>query len=155
MKTTSTLGILIASAIFCFSQPVAAKTAMGSAWDAYDRGDYDQAIFFAMQQENYAVSADAEYLMGLMLLHGQGTGVNYSAAAYRFGQAAQKGHAEAQCMFGAQLLRGQGVGKTLSWRGSGLKLRPNRIMAAGKACWAGCISTAKASPPTIVKQCAC
>jgi len=111
MKITAAFGMLFASAIFCFSQPVAANTAMGSAWDAYNRGDYDQAGFFAMRQENYAASADAEYLMGLMLLYGRGTGVNYSAAAYRFGQAAQKGHAEAQCMFGTQLLRGQGVSK--------------------------------------------
>jgi len=110
MNIAIKLSALAASAILAMP-PASAATVMSEAWNAYNSGNYEQALYLAMRQENYSPMADAEYLAGTMLLHGQGTGANYAAAAFRFGQAAQKGHAESQCMFASMLLNGQGVAK--------------------------------------------
>lgn len=106
MKLLSLVIVVLAMALI---SPAHAQDSR-SAFDAYERGDYDTALqeFRALANRGNVL---ASHKLGLMYNNGEGVRQNFREAIIWFRQAAAYGHAPAQTMLGIKYEKGQGVGR--------------------------------------------
>jgi len=87
---------------------VSGKTALQTGLEAYQSGDYANALKVLLPLANKGDAA-AQLYLGMMNEMGQGTAQNYARAAVRYRQAAEQGNAEAQYRLAGRYALGLGV----------------------------------------------
>ncbi len=88
--------------------PPAAAQTFEEAFAAYERGDYATA-FRGFRSYAEQGDADAQDILGLMYLKGEGVPQDYAEAARWARRAAEQGHADAQNRLGVMYYDGKGV----------------------------------------------
>ncbi len=100
--------VLFIAAILTLCSSVARADDFDDAMDAYQKGNYVQAIELFRSLATHG-DVDAQYNLGLMYDNGKGVTQDYKEAVKWYRLSAKQGHAGAQLNLGVMYAKGEGV----------------------------------------------